>query len=224
MRLFSRLTLILAAAALAVPSLARAGDPPVGGGTHLGIQAFAAVDFNEFAASKTYKAVFGSSSIPGYGGGADIINIWSHLFVRVAVTHLNKTGSRVYVDAGQVFTLNEPAKLTLTPVEIGGGWRFVTKNPRFTPYAGGGVLIESYKVAYSLSPDLDESETFTGGDFFGGIDLAITKVLFVGGEAQFRALPSALQSTSASSVANIYNEKDGGGFTARIVIGVKFGK
>jgi outer membrane protein W len=217
-RLFSPLTLIFAAAALAVPSAARAGDPPVG------VQAFAAIDFNQFAASKTYKAIFGSSSIPGFGGGADITNIWSHLFVRVAVTHLSKTGSRVFIDSGQVFKLNEPAKLTLTPVEVGAGWRFVTKDARLTPYVGGGVLIESYKVVYSLSPDLNESETFTGGDFFGGIDFAITKVIFVGGEAQFRVLSSALQSALASSAANTYNEKDGGGFTARIAFGVKFGK
>ncbi|HEX6464391.1 MAG TPA: outer membrane beta-barrel protein [Vicinamibacterales bacterium] len=218
MPLFSRLTLVFAAAALAVPSLAHAGDPPVG------VQAFAAIDFNQFAASKTYKAVFGSSSMPGFGGGADVTNIWKHLFVRVAVTHLNKTGSRVFVDAGQVFTLNEPAKLTLTPVEVGAGWRFVTKNARFTPYAGGSVLIESYKVVYSSSPDLNESETFTGSSFFGGVDFAITKLVFVGGEAQLRVLPNALQSPLSSSVANVYNEKDGGGFTARIAIGVKFGK
>ena len=218
MRLFSRLTLIFAAAALAVPSAARAGDPPIG------LQAFAAIDFNQFAASKTYKAVFGSSSIPGYGGGADITNVWSHLFIRVAITHLSKTGSRVFLDSGQVYQLNQPAQLTLTPIEIGAGWRFVLKNPRLTPYAGGGVLIESYKVVYSESPDLNESETFKGSIFFGGVDFAITKVLFVGGEAQVRVLPNALQSSLASSVANAYNETSGGGFTARLTVGVKFGK
>lgn len=217
MRLFSGLTLIIAAAALAVPSAARAGDPP-------GVQAFAVVDLNQFAASKTYKAVFGSSSIPGYGGGADITNVWSHLFIRVAVTRVTKDGSRVFVDGGQVFNLNEPAKLTLTPIEIGAGWRFVMTNPRVTPYVGGAALIESYKVEYSLSSDLNESETFTGGDFFGGVDIAITKLIFVGGEVQFRTLPNALQSSFASSAANAYNEKDGGGFTARLTIGVKLGK
>jgi hypothetical protein len=218
MRLFSRLTVMFAAAALAIPSVARAGDPPVG------LQAFAAIDFNHFAASKTYNAIFGSSSIPGYGGGADITNIWKQVFIRVAVTHLTKTGSRVFVDSGQVYQLNQPAQLSLTPIEIGAGWRFVLKNPRLTPYAGGGVLIESYKVVYSESTDLNESETFKGGVFFGGADFAITKVLFVGGEAQFRTLPNALQSSLASSAANAFNETDGGGFTVRFTVGVRFGK
>jgi|SRR5215471_1623682 len=218
MRLFSRVTVLFAAAALAVPSLARAGDPP------LGVQAFAAIDFNVFSASKTYDAIFGSSTIPGYGGGADVTGLWKNLFIRFDVTRVTKTGSRVFVDGGQVFNLNQPAKLSLTPIQIGAGWRFVTKNVKFTPYAGGGVLIQPYRVEYSLSPDLNESETFTGGTIFGGVDYAISKVLFVGGEGQFRILPNALQSSLASSAANAYNETNGGGFTGRIVIGVKFGK
>jgi len=218
MRFFSRVTVLFAAAALAVPSLARAGDPP------LGVQAFAAVDFNAFSASKTYQAIFGSSTIPGYGGGANVTGLWKNLFVRFDVTRITKTGSRVFVDGGQVFNLNQPAKLTQTPIQIGAGWRFVTKSVKLTPYAGGGVLIQPYTVAYSLSPDLNESETFTGGTIFGGVDYAITKVLFVGGEAQVRILPNALQNSLASSVANAYNETSGGGFTGRIVFGVKFGK
>ncbi len=223
MRFFSRLTLMFAAAALAVPSIARAGGP-------LGAQAFAAIDFNTFSASQTYKAIFGSSTIPGYGGGADITGVWKNLFVRVDVTRISKDGSRVFIDSGQVFQLNEPAKLTLTPIEIGAGWRFVTKNKKtrkvnpYTPYIGGAALIESYKVVYSLSPDLNESQTFTGGTIFGGVDYAITKVLFVGGEAQYRILPNALQSSLVSSAANAFGETDGGGFTGRFVIGVKFGK
>src|SRR5579864_2223793 len=136
MRLVSRVTVMLAAAVLAVPSVVRAGD--------LGAQVFAAVDFNAFAASKTFKAIFGSSSIPGYGGGADITGVWRDLFVRVAVTRVSKTGSRVFVNGGDVFPLTgEPAKLTLTPIEVGAGWRFHIKHSKLTPYVGGGAFIES---------------------------------------------------------------------------------
>lgn len=225
MRLLSRLTVMFAAAALAVPSLARAGDPPAhAADPPIGIHAFAAIDFNSFAASKTFDALFGSSSIPGYGGGADI-GLGSNLFVRVAVTRISKTGSRAFVNGTDVFKLNnEPAKLTLTPIEIGAGWQFRIKRSKLTPYIGGAALVESYKVDYSTSPDLNESETFAGGDVFGGVQYAITKVLIIGGEAQFRLLPDALKSDLASSVANTYNEKQGGGVTARVTIGVRFGK
>jgi hypothetical protein len=211
---------VFAAAVLAVPSVARAGDPPIG------LQAFAAIDFNSFAASKTYKAIFGSSTIPGFGGGADITGLGTkNLFVRVAFTRVSKTGSRVFVNGTDVFKLNnEPAKLSLTPIEIGAGWHFLIKGSKLTPYAGGGVLIEQYKVDYATSSDLNESQTFTGGDIFGGVQYAITKVLILGGEAQFRILPNALKSDLASSAANAYGETQGGGFTGRITIGVKFGK
>lgn len=217
MRFFSRLTVMVALAVLAVPSIARAGGP-------IGAQAFAAIDFNAFSASKTYKAIFGSSTIPGYGGGADVTGLWKNLFIRFDVTSISKTGSRVFVDSGQVFTLNEPAKLTLRPIQIGAGWRFVTKDMKFTPYVGGAALIALYKVDYSLSPDLNESQTFTGGTIFGGVDYAITKIVFVGGEAQFRILSNALQSSLASSAANAFGETAGGSFTGRVVVGVKFGK
>ena len=112
----------------------------------------------------------------------------------------------------------------MTPIEVGAGWRIRLKNAKLTPYIGGAAVVESYKVDYSTSPDLNESETFTGGNVFGGLQYAITKVLFVGGEAQFRILPNALTSDLASSVANTYNEKQGGGFTGRVTIGVRFGK
>ena len=203
----------------------------------IGAVVFAAIDLNVFAASKTYQAVFGSSTIPGYGGGADITGLWRDLFVRAAVTRVTKTGSRVFVNGPDVFPLNnEPAKLTLTPIEIGAGWRFtlkpskpsktsrVSKPSRLTPYVGAAALIEPYKVDYPTSPDLNESQTFFGGNFFGGVQYAITKVLIVGGEAQYRLLPNALKSDLASSVANVYNESQGGGFTARVTIGVKLGK
>ncbi len=219
MRFVSTLTVLFAAAELAVPSLARAGDPPVG------LHAFAAIDFNSFAASKTYKAIFDSSSIPGFGGGADITGIGKNLFIRVAFTRMSKTGSRVFVNGSDVFKLNnEPAKLSLTPIEIGAGWQFLIKRSKLTPYIGGGALIEQYKVDYPTSSDLNESQTFTGGDIFGGVHYAITKVLVIGGEAQVRLLPNALKSDLASSAANAYGETQGGGFTGRITIGVKFGK
>src|SRR5713226_6520770 len=135
MRLFSRLTIIFAAAALAVPSVVHAGGPPVG------VHAFAAIDFNQFAASNTFRAIFASATIPGYGGGADVTDVWSHLFFRVAVTHLTKNGTRVFVDNSQVFKLNEPVKLSMTPIEVGAGWRFpMGRRSRVTSYGGGGAL------------------------------------------------------------------------------------
>ncbi len=217
MRLIFRVTPLVAAAMLAFPAVARAGGPPIGA------KAFAAVDFNSFSASQTFNAIFASTQIPGYGGGVDVTGLWSNLFFRVAVTTVKKTGTRVFVDGSQVFKLNEPAKLSLTPVEVGAGWRFAGKS-KLTPYVGGGGLFVPYKVDYTQASDLNESQSFTGGLVFGGVDYAITKVLNVGGEAQYRTVPNALKSDLSSSVAHAFHETDLGGFTGRITFGVKFGK
>jgi len=217
MRLISRAIPYVAAAVLVFPAVARAGDPPIGA------KAFAAIDFNSFSASHTFNAIFGSTQIPGYGGGVDVTGLWSNLFFRFAVTSAKKTGTRVFVDNSQVFKLNQPAKLSLTPIEIGAGWRFAGKS-KLTPYAGGGAIYEPYKVTYTQSSDLDESQSFTGGVVFGGVDYAMTKVLNVGGEAQYRTLPNALKSDLSSSVAHVFHETNLGGFTGRITFGVKFGK
>jgi len=204
-------------AALAGTAAAQTARPPSGSsGSSIGIRGYAAIDFTSPAASKSFDAVFGSSQTTSFGGGAEI-DVWQHLFVRFALTHAKRTGTRVFVDdTGQVFPLNIPLTVTMTPIEGAAGWRFATRS-RFTPYIGGGIV----SLGYQETPDFAQAgdvvnERYTGGEGFGGVDVAIAKGFFVGGEAQFRhiGVPDA-----SSSVMHQFSETDIGGFTARVLIG-----
>ncbi|HTM23739.1 MAG TPA: hypothetical protein VL225_01020 [Vicinamibacterales bacterium] len=222
MRLFVCLAFTAAALTVALPCAAAGPWTPARRPGPV-FHAYAAVDLDIFNASQTFDAVVGSSHLPAYGGGVDVTDIWKHLFIRVAVTHLSKKGGRVFVDSGQVFPLGIPLTLTMTPIEIGGGWRFAGKRPsRFAPYAGGAALIVPYKETSAFGDAADNvSQSFTGAAVFAGVEASVTRSITVGGEAQFRAIPNALGTAGASQA---YNETDLGGVTARVTIGVKLGR
>jgi len=151
-----------------------------------------------------------------YGGGAEVVDLWKHLFLRIAVSQSKKTGSRVFVSNGDVFHLGIPLSVTMMPVEGGGGWRFASKS-RLTPYVGGAFVSLGYKETSEFAAaDENVDERFKGGSVFGGVDVNLWKGIVVGGEAQFRSItvPDA-----SRGVMKEFNEKDLGGFTARITIG-----
>src|SRR5262249_32644992 len=130
----------------------------------VGIRAFGVVDTDALTAHQSFDAVLGTSRLTAFGGGADVLNIWKTVFVRAALSHTNKSGNRAFAVNGQVVSLNIPIKVSMTPVEIGGGWRFASsRSSHVVPYAGGGVLIQTYseKSNFAGSGD-DVSQTNTG--------------------------------------------------------------
>jgi opacity protein-like surface antigen len=188
----------------------------------VGFRAYGFFDTTATAASKSFDAVFGSSQVFSGGGGAEI-DVWRKLFLRIAVSYGQRTGSRVFVDdSGNVFTLNIPMTVTMTPIEGGAGWRFASKS-RITPYIGGGFVSLGYQETSTLSQSGDNvDEHYLGGEGFGGVDIALGKNgkkksgFFVGGEAQYRhiGVPDV-----SSSVMTQFNDTDLGGFTVRVLVG-----
>jgi opacity protein-like surface antigen len=187
----------------------------------VGLRAYGVFDITAVAASKSFDAVFGSSQLFAGGGGAEI-DVWHHLFLRIAVTYVQRHGSRVFVDdAGQVYPLNIPLTVTMTPIEAGAGWRFTPKNPngRVTPYIGGAFVSLGYQETSTLAQASDAvNERYVGGEGFGGVDVAIAKHFFVGGEAQYRHIGVPDVSTS---VMTQLGDKDLGGFTGRVLVGFR---
>jgi len=221
MRMSFRYLLIPAALLLALPSAVSAQTRSTHASS-IGVHAYTAVDLDVVAASQTFDATVGTSHFPAYGGGVDITDIWKHVFARVAVTHLTKKGTRVFVDGGQVFSLGIPLTLTMTPIEAGGGWRFASSHARITPYAGASALAVKYSVTYKTdTPSENESATYKGGSIFGGAEFGVYKWIVVGAEGQYRFVPNAL---GKSGVSQAYNETDLGGVTARVTIGVRIGR
>jgi len=223
MRLLFRFVLA-GALSLAFPLTAAAqGNAPRR--SSIPLRAYAAIDLDLFNATKTFDATLGTSHLPAYGGGADL-EIWKHVFVRAAATHLTKKGSRVFVDGGTASSLNIPLTVSMTPVELGGGWRFVSSKrgmaSRLTPFVGGAAVIMQYKET-SKSADASEntSKSYKGGAVFGGLDVGVYKWIDVGGEVGYRFVPNAIGLGGASKE---FNEKDLGGLTVRLTIGIRIGR
>jgi hypothetical protein len=201
-------------AALALPAAAQTRRPPPKKSS-IGLRAYGVVDTTTMAATESFKASFGSAQTFGAGGGAEL-DIWKHLFLRFAVTRSQEDGTRVFVDNGEVFDLNIPMTVTMTPIEAGGGWRFVSRS-RLTPYIGGAFISMAFnQVSDFAQAGENVSERYTGEAGFGGVDVMVWKGLFVGGEAQYRhvTVPDA-----STSVMTAFGERNLGGFTARILIG-----
>ena len=97
----------------------------------------------------------------------------------------------------------------MTPVEIGGGWRFATRCSRVVPYGGAGVLIQSYSEKSTFAgPGEDVSQRNPGYAVFGGVEVAVWKWFIVGGEAQHRGVPHAI---GKGSVSQDFGETNLGG-------------
>src|SRR5215216_586056 len=90
-------------AALAGPASAQPSSPP-SKPPSIGLRGYAALDANMMAATKSFEAAFGTAQMTAFGGGAEI-DVWKQLFVRIAGTRARKTGTRVFVDSGEVFDL-----------------------------------------------------------------------------------------------------------------------
>jgi hypothetical protein len=137
------IVLTCACATLILPAAIAEGQQPAppAAPSRIGVHAYAAVDGNTMAASGSFEAVLGTATLLGYGGGADVTDLWKHLFARVAVTHSTKRGERAIFTGTEAVSLGVPLTVSMTPIEIGGGWRFVPARGRIVPYAGGGAVL-----------------------------------------------------------------------------------
>jgi hypothetical protein len=183
----------------------------------IGARAYFAADVERMTAKKSFDAIFGTPTLLGFGAGFEALNIWNSLFARVAVTRETKTGSRVFVFNGQPISLNIPLTVKMTPVELGGGWR--RPSGGVVPYVGAAGLFLRYSESSSFAEEGENiSRTHRGYAAFGGVDIALTKGVIVGAEAQYRGVPHALGS---APVSQEFGETDLGGFGVRILFGYK---
>jgi opacity protein-like surface antigen len=231
-------TTVILAAALAVAAPASAQGTGVSSSTQkkpaaaakpstpapkpkMGFRGFFVLDTEMMTASQSFEAITGSSTLIGYGGGGEVVNLWKHLFVRGSFAQASTSGERVIILNGTVIPTGVGIDVGLGTVEVGGGWRFpIRKHPKFTPYAGGGVLFVNYTEDSQFATNTDNvSESFTGYAFQGGVELALTKLIYASVEGQYRLVPDAL---GDAGVSKTYSETDLGGFVFRVMVGVKW--
>jgi opacity protein-like surface antigen len=173
-----------------------------------------------FTASNSFKAVLGTSSGFVFGGGVEGV-LPQRVFFGIRASRFSKSGSRTFTANGQTFDLGIPTEVTITPLELYGGYRFAPSRAQVIPYAGGGVGWHKYSETSSFA-DASENvkQTFQGYQILGGVEFRISRLFGASVEAQWTAVPNAL-GQNPSSVGTALNETDLGGTTIRgkVVIG-----
>ena len=175
MRRFHLIVLaVLAASAVAATAEAqtRITQRPSANSRSIQIGGYAMVGRFTFAASESFDAILGTSSVPIVGGGVTVSLPWRGLFVDVGGWHFSKSGERVFVLEQETFPLGIPLDVTIVPLEFSAGWKFrLRRLPKLIPYAAGGYTSFGYQETSSFAgagEDLDER--FGGYHLRGGAD------------------------------------------------------
>jgi len=180
------------------------------------VRGFADVGAKTFTANESFDAVLGKSGGMVFGGGGEIV-LPQRIFVGVRMSRFRETGERVFLFEDEVFRLGIPVTLTITPVELTGGYRF-DFGQRLVPFAGGGVGWHRYQESSEFATDEENvDERHTGYHLLGGVELRVARWLGIGGEAQWTTVRDALGADPNGAAAH-FGESDLGGTTFRVKI------
>ncbi len=180
------------------------------------IRGYADVGLRTFTATQTFGAIFGTSRGTVFGGGVDV-SLPKGLFVGLRASRYRDTGERVFVFNGETFPLGIATTVTITPLELTGGYRY-DRGQRLVPYAGAGLGWHTYDETSEFATDDENvSERFRGYHVLGGVEARLGRWLGVGGEAQWTTVPDAL-GQDANGVATEFDETNLGGATFRVKV------
>ena len=194
------------------PQAARSRSVQIGGYGMFGAISFAAAD--------SFDAVLGKSSGPIFGGGATVGLPFGGLFFGVGAWRFSAEGERVLVAGDEVVSLGIPMSVTITPLEVSGGWRFRLRGqPGLIPYVAGGLSSYGYKETSEFAGATEDvDDRFTGYHVGGGVEVKLRRWLGVAGEFMWTTVPDAL---GEGGVSEAFNETDlgGTGFRVKITVG-----
>jgi opacity protein-like surface antigen len=213
------LALILAALAVVAPASAqvRRVKPLPVNAPRISLRPFFLASGQNFTAKETFKAVFGRSVEPFWGGGAQL-TFREGLFVDVTVSRFKATGERAFRFDGVNFGLGIPLTVTETPVEVSGGYR-VYVSPRLVPYVGAGIGSYSYTETSDFSTDDENVKTRHAGYLVtGGAEFRMRRWLGLTADVQYTRVPGIL---GAGGISKEAGETDLGGLAARfrVIVG-----
>jgi opacity protein-like surface antigen len=183
------------------------------------IRGFGDVGSTTFTAEESFAAILGSKSGRVFGGGVEAVE--RGIFLNLRASRFRKTGQRVFLFEGERFDLGIPTTITVTPIELTGGYRFPFWT-RLVPYAGGGVGWHRFKETSEFAAeDENVDEQYTGYHVLGGAEVRLARWIGLAGELQWATVPDAIGS-DPNSVSHEFNETDLGGTTFRfkIVVGM----
>lgn len=179
----------------------------------LGLQAFFALDIEQMSASNSFRASTGSSTMIGYGAGADIQNLWRDLFARVSLTRSSKSGDRGFMVNGVFVPSGFDVDIGLRTVELGAGWRRTFNDPRKAAHFAGGLLLLSYSERTAEAPEEDLDESHNGYFVAAGFDYRVSRKFWVGAEGFFRTVAA----DASGGIANNLGDNNLGGVGVRVL-------
>lgn len=178
------------------------------------LRGFGDVGSTTFTASESFKAVLGAARGTVFGGGAEVV-LPQRIFAGVRMSRFRATGERVFVFNGEQFGLGIPTTITVTPIEVNGGYRF-DFGQRVVPFAGGGISWHKYEETSDFATaDENVSQRLTGYQVLGGAEVRLGRWIGVAGEAQWSTVPDAL-GQDPNGVSAEFDETDLGGVTFRV--------
>jgi opacity protein-like surface antigen len=184
--------------------------------TEFMIRGFGDVGSTTFTAGKSFKAVLGSESGRVFGGGVEAV-LPQRVFVNLRASRFREVGQRVFLFNGEQFGLGIPTTVTVTPVELTGGYRF-DFGRRLIPYGGAGLGWHEYEETSQFA-DASENvnERFTGYHVVGGAEFRLARWIGAAAEVQWATVPDAL-GDDPNSVSHEFDESDLGGVTFRLKV------
>jgi opacity protein-like surface antigen len=134
------------------------------------VRGFGDVGSMSFTAHDSFDAIFGESRGPIFGGGVEVVER-HNLFVDFRASRFTDSGERVFRFNSELFQLGIPVDVTVTPIELTGGYRF-DRGWRVVPYGGIGASWYRYKETSQFATDEENvDETFDGFHVLGGADI-----------------------------------------------------
>ena len=194
--------------------LPSAPKPPPG---RMMIRGFGQAGGTLFTAKDSFETILGSAAGTLYGGGGQVV-FPNGAFVQGSFERFTKTGSRVLVSGTQVFTLQIPDTVTVTPIQATVGYRDHSYRAA-NPYVGVGLGWQAFREeSPSLADVPPVNNGHVGFHLLAGVELPVWSWLAVAGEVQWTSVPKAFGDTGVSAV---FKQDDLGGvaFRFKLILG-----
>ena len=200
----------LAAPAAAQYPMRSEDEPPA-----LSFRPFLLASLEQFAARRTFDAALGGRRHPLWGGGVEVV-LHGDIFIDVTASRFQKTGQRGFLTDTAFYPFGIPLSVTMTPLEVAGGYRFRHAARRIVPYIGAGVGTYQYReespAPYS-EPRENVDTRHSGFLLLGGADLRLHRWIGMAIDAQYTRVPGILGRDGLSQSAG---EDDLGGTSIRL--------
>ena len=170
-----------------------------------------------FTAADTFDVAVGSAFGAIFGGGARVGLPVGGLFVNIGAWRYRGNGVRALVFEGEEFLLGIPLTVSITPLEVSGGWQFRFRGaPQFRPYVAGGLTSYGYKEVSGFATDAENvDERFGAYHLAGGAAFQVEQWIGVAWELNWTSVPDAIGKGGLSAV---FNETNLGGTSLRFKI------